>query len=98
MSIHLNGRIMQSTKSGVTARQDPTTGIWTVDWLGDRTANVETPRRLTAPLALAAVALPELVSAGVVRQSHVEWPLLRELAEVLGLTPANALHKLKERS
>lgn len=98
MSIHLNGPTMQSTTSGVTARQDPKTGIWTVDWLRDRSANIETPRRLTAPLALAAVALPELVSAGVVQQGHIGWPLLRELAQALNLTPANALHKLKERS
>jgi hypothetical protein len=98
MSIHLNGRVIASSTSGVTAHLDVTTGIWTVDWLRDRTGNVERARQLTAELALAAVALPELVSAGVLRQGHIGWPLLRDLAQALNLSPANALHKLKERS
>lgn len=98
MSIHLNGRTIFSTASGVTARQDPTTEIWTVDWLRDRSRNVATTRQLTAELALAAVALPELVSAGVNRQGHPGWPLLRQLATALNLSPAAAMLKIKERS
>lgn len=98
MSIHLNGPTITGSTSGVTAHQDATSGIWTVDWLADRARNVATARQLTAELALAAVALPELVSTGVNHQHHVGWPLLRQLASALNLSPATAMLKIKERS
>jgi hypothetical protein len=59
---------------------------WVVSWCPEL--------RFDRNLAITALTLAELVSSGAVDASHRKWPLIRDFAAELGMTPAEAVHLL----